>query len=299
MIRTENLLNRVKKSLSSLQIDYSKEVNSSEMFTVGKCPICNDDIIQTSGVYSCRGKLLDKCDFKRDALFEGQYVSFEEVLRFEKYQKMMNSGFNHNNSSVKTEPISNRTSNPETTKQASNTETVKMDTEPQVLGACPKCGKNVIDKKSKYACCECDYKLNKTFFNTEIKPEIVKTLLKGDYTDLMQFTNKNGETEESRLMLDNKNFNYALAKKIRSNQTNQTSELGKCPICNKNVIAGKNAFGCFGVTDGTCNFKIPARFDQMSIHSKDIVKLLNGETIQKEESFLKINVDGILEKVPF
>lgn len=323
MIKNQNsILNIVKKSLS-LRTDYSKEVNSKDMFVVGQCPKCNEDVIQTSGVYSCRGKLLDTCDFKRPALFEGAYVEFEEVLRFEKYQKMINNGFNKNSSLNVTEPASNPVSNAETT---------KVEAELQVLGSCPKCGGNVVNKNSKYACCKCDYKLNKTFFKTKIEPATVQILLKGEFTDLMKFTRKNGETEESRLMLDSKNYNYALVKKSvsnkvstkpevkeeekkvknnsntssTSNQSNPSNKkiLGKCPICNKNIITGKNAFGCFGLTDSTCTFKIPFKFDEMSINSEDIIKLLKGETVSKEDStkkevFLKIDADGILEKVPF
>lgn len=320
MIKKQNsILNIVKKSLS-LHTDYSKEVNSKDMYVVGKCPKCNDDVIQTSGTYSCRGKLLDTCDFKRPAVFDGEYVDFEDVVRFEKYQKMIKNGFTENN----------KDSSLNANEPVANTETIKVETELQVLGSCPKCGGNVVNKNSKYACCKCDYKLNRTFFKTKIEPVTVQTLLKGEYTDLMKFTRKNGETEESRLMLDSKNFNYALVKKSASNKVSTKSEvkeekvennsntsssnnqsnpsikkiLGKCPICNKNVFTGKNAFGCFGLTDSTCTFKIPFEFEQMSMNSDDIVKLLKGETVSKEDSdkkevFLKIDADGILEKVPF
>lgn len=319
-------LNNLKKVIS-LKPESNSEKNDEDVFDVGRCPKCNKIVLEGDGVYGCVGRLSGKCDFMAPTVFENEEISFEEIMQIRKYQKMIDSGFleniNENNTSTNysTVPTSNDKVETQTDAQ------IDTQTKTQVLGSCPKCKGDVIYKNSKYSCCNCDYKLNSTFFRTKIKPSIVETLLKGEQTDLMTFTKKNGETEKSRLMLDNKNFNYALVKKSASDKktiivdkevendsnnhsldeesdSNKKKILGKCPVCNNNVIAGNNAFGCFGLTNKTCTFKIPFKFNNMPIDSQEIVKLLKGETISKEDSnkeevFLKLDANGMIQEVPF
>lgn len=310
-------LNNLKKVIS-LKPESNLEKNDEDVFDVGICPKCNKMVLEGDGVYGCVGRLSGKCDFMAPTVFENEKISFEEIMKIRKYQKMIDSGFldNANENNVSTNSTVS-TSNDKVETQI-ETETERKN---QVLGSCPKCKGDVIYKNSKYSCCNCDYKLNSTFSKTKIEPPVVETLLKGEHTDWMQFTRKDGNKYKSRLMLDNKNYNYALVpykKSIpenmdkihnveenekKSNLKNKES-LGKCPVCNKDIITGNNAFGCFGLTNKTCTFKIPFKFNDMSIDSQEIVKLLKGETISKkdsnkEEVFLKIDANGMLQEVPF
>lgn len=302
------LLKGVKKILSLNTTSNTDDPES--MYIVGKCPKCNRNIIETEGFYSCRGKLLDVCDYKVSNTFEGDYLSFEEVLKFGKYQKMIKSGF------LEDDSISSKTAKynieedvkKEDVKQ--NKEMLKKEPEDtsKSLGKCPKCGAEVVSNGSKYTCTKCDYTLNGFFSKTKIPPSAIKTLLNGEYTEWMKFTGKNGGTYNSRLMLDKKNYNYARVpyenKSGNKPKNNNQNSLGKCPICRKDIIAGNNAFGCMGIKDKSCTFKIPFKLDGISVDLKNVSDLLKGDTILKkeengEEVFLKIDRDGVLERVPF
>lgn len=343
--QTNSLFKGLKDIKEILSFKNDLNANDSKaMYVVGECPKCGDSIIETGGVYSCRGRLLDTCDYTKPAILDGEHIPFEDIVKFGRYQKMMESGFLNNNTNLSNTSKNNNTQEITNLEEIEKTETndKKVEIEEKIegthktLGICPKCGGEVVYNNSKYSCTKCDYKLNGSYFKTKITPSVVEKLLKGEYSDWMQFTKKNGGTYKSRLMLDDKNYNYALVpykksasynkntdklsevkeeKKVNKesessislseeNSTNNKKSLGKCPICNKDIIAGKSAFGCMGLTQKTCTFKIPFKFDNMPIESEDMIKLLNGETILKkeangEEVFLNIDREGILERVPF
>lgn len=346
--QTNSLLKGLKdvKKILSLKNDSNMD-DSKAMYVVGECPKCGDSIIETGGVYGCRGRLLDTCDYMKPAMLDGEHIPFEDIVKFGRYQKMMESGFLNNNTNLSDTSKNNNKQETINLEEIEKTETndkkveieEKIEETHKTLGICPKCGGEVISNNSKYSCTKCDYKLNGSFSKTKITPSVVETLLKGEYTDWMQFTRKDGGTYKSRLMLDNKNYNYALVPYKKSTSSNKNNEkvdnssktkeekankepesstvlskesntdsnkkvLGKCPICNNDIIAGKSAFGCMGLTQKTCTFKIPFKFDNMPIESEDMIKLLNRETILKketngEEVFLSMDRDGILERVPF
>lgn len=332
--KTNSLLKGVKEILS-LNNNSTVE-NSDDIYTVGRCPKCNKVVLEIDGVYACAGKSSDTCDYMMPTMLDGEKISFDEILKFGRYQKMMKSGFlDDNTNSTNTSENNNKKQDVVDKKEVEKVEKVeiedkkdKIEATQKTLGICPKCGGDIISNESKYSCTKCNYKLNTLFSKTKIEPSVVETLLKGEYSDWMQFTRKDGKPYKSRLMLDDKNYNYALVpykksskvkeeEKINKESKDSTSlrkdgnpnsnnkkSLGKCPVCNKDIIAGKSAFGCVGLKNKSCTFKVPFKFEDMSINSKDITELLKGGTILKEESngeevFLKFDNEGVIERVPF
>ena len=299
--------------------NHKKENNTvSTINIVGICPKCKRGIVEDNGYYSCTGIFYNSCDYQRPAHFEGVNFSFDEIVRFEKYNKMMKAGFLDDNDNL-SENIDEENSKTSYTSSKS-------------LGTCPKCGGNIINNHSEYSCSDCDYKLKNSFSRTAISPSVIETLLKGQNTDWMSFKKKDGTTYKSKLTLDAKTYNYALvsSKKtasksstINGNKNKKDTEhkknnentkeisstinkkiLGKCPVCSNNVISGNTSYGCMGLKDKSCGFKLPFIFEDMDISSEDMTTLLKGGTILKtegdnEEVFLKMDNNGNLERVPF
>lgn len=77
--------------------------------------------------------------------------------------------------------------------------------EKEVLGACPKCGSNVIEGKDYYLCEKyknpCTFISGKTYFKAKITKADMKAMLKGKLTKPKTLTYASGKTSESELKI--------------------------------------------------------------------------------------------------
>ena len=89
--KTNSLLKGVKEILS-LNNNSTVE-NSDDIYAVGRCPKCNKVVLEIDGVYACAGKSSDTCDYMMPLMLDGEKISFDEILKFGRYQKMMNNGY--------------------------------------------------------------------------------------------------------------------------------------------------------------------------------------------------------------
>ena len=64
--------------------------------------------------------------------------------------------------------------------------------------------------------------------------------------------------------------------------------LGKCPVCGKNVIRGKQSYGCMGYNEG-CNFRVGINICKKSIPKTEVIRLLSEGSTAKMRGFISKN----------
>lgn len=273
----------------------------------GKCPVCGESIIKIQEYYVCINKMMNGCTYQRPAKFNGEEIEYSEVLKFEKYKKMLESGF-------LSEPSSKHSLNISMPK----IETVEDKENRESLGSCPSCGDYIKEYEKEYGCVNCEFTSRKYFYNTLITPDTIRTLLENSPSSLLDFKKKDGSIYSSKIKMDLATGNYSFYKeknnrKADFNKETEESKVKKekkihdsCPLCNKKVVIGKKSYGCMGVLDGSCNFTIPFEFECMPIEESDLDTLLRGSTLTlyrfdnpDDEIDIKLDSSGNLERVPF
>ena len=169
-----------------------------------------------------------------------------------------------------------------------------------ILGQCPRCGSDIIEGEKGFGCSGfrngCKFVIWKTqtrgmMSKIEVTPDMVYTLLSGKWIEEMR-PDESGEikptgkmrTENTvfskRLYSETKNrrypgkiyliddgpsSQYGASFALQEIVNEPPKPLGKCPRCGKDVIEGKNAYGCTGWKEG-CRFTIwkKARSGMMS-----------------------------------
>jgi DNA topoisomerase-3 len=61
--------------------------------------------------------------------------------------------------------------------------------------------------------------------------------------------------------------------------------LGPCPKCGRNVIRGKNAYGCIGYTEG-CDFRIGLSICHRDVSKHEVMRLLATRSTATIRGFL-------------
>ncbi|MCC8041943.1 MAG: type IA DNA topoisomerase [Oscillospiraceae bacterium] len=166
-----------------------------------------------------------------------------------------------------------------------------------VVGKCPRCGGEIVDKGKFYGCtsyeskenCGCGFTLNKShpFISGEIKPEQITLLLDGKSVSLRSINRENEQYTVEYILQDADPF----PKLIR--QQAEKVSLGKCPWCGKNVYEGKNNFYCESGRD--CGFSIwkEDRYNSLNITAQNVKELLN----KGKSKFSKKALDGTIAEV--
>ncbi|MDA8333938.1 MAG: DNA topoisomerase 3 [Peptococcaceae bacterium] len=122
----------------------------------------------------------------------------------------------------------------------------------EALGTCPLCGRDVVDYPKSYGCSGykdgCKFAVWKEIAGKKITVKQAQELLAKKKTGVLKgFKSKAGKSFDAVLVLgpDGK-VGFAFADKT-------TGSLGRCPLCGKEVVEGKNGWGCSGYKDG-CKF---------------------------------------------
>lgn len=61
--------------------------------------------------------------------------------------------------------------------------------------------------------------------------------------------------------------------------------LGKCPVCGKNVVRGKQSYGCMGYSEG-CQFRVGITICKKTIPKTEVMRLLSGGSTIKMRGFI-------------
>ena len=134
--------------------------------------------------------------------------------------------------------------------QVKNPNAANGNFEAVVVGKCPRCGMDVVEKKDFYSCSSykgkeepgCGFTINKThrqgWFDGEITPSKAKDLLSGKSIKL-KTKNQKGEKYDADWELSDDGKYVNVVKVAR-----QIESVGKCPRCGMDVVEGKMTFGC-------------------------------------------------------
>lgn len=159
-----------------------------------------------------------------------------------------------------------------------------------VVGKCPRCGMEIVEKKDFYGCSSykdatnkgCGFTLFKKhrqgWFDGEITPSKAKDLLAGKSIKL-KTTNQKGEKYEANWELkdDGKYVNI-----VRSAKS--VEAIGKCPRCGKDIVEGKMAFSCTSYKtkdEPGCGFAIWKEDKRIgTVTAKMAKELLSKEKLQ-------------------
>ncbi len=144
-------------------------------------------------------------------------------------------------------------------------------------GKCPKCGGNVIKGRKGYGCSNwqkgCHFVIWVEKNGVILSGKNIKELLENKKTSLITgFVSKRGKKFDAYLVL-NENLSVSFEFPEKTDLI-----VGKCPICNKNVIQNKLAYSCEAWKEG-CKFTIWRNFSHRNISIKEANVLLSeGET---------------------
>ena len=144
---------------------------------------------------------------------------------------------------------------------------VELDTDTgfygDVVGVCPVCGKDVVRGRYGYDCSGykegCKFHFGSFICKRAISLSNAKLLLsEGKTAEIQGFTSKSGRLFNSRLKLEGDKviFDKEQPSVEFNDEMGRLGEIvGACPLCGKNVIRGKQDYGCIGYKDG-CRFRI-------------------------------------------
>lgn len=167
------------------------------------------------------------------------------------------------------------------------------------LGPCPICGASVVEGKKGYGCSAwktgCQFVIWKEstkgpFTKMKMTPAIVKKLLTGKSV----FVNNLWSEEKQKVFPGAISMTKDPEQKsgVKINISFEKESLGKCPLCNGDIVEGTKGFGCANWKNG-CKFTIWKTGREGSALSKTKItktmakKLLKGETVEGVTLFSK------------
>lgn len=147
------------------------------------------------------------------------------------------------------------------------------------VGQCPLCQGIVGESKMAFGCSQwkatgCTFKIWKTIAQKEITDTIAKELLKNRKTKTLKgFKNKEGSPFVASLAID------AEGKIIFEFDPDDLESVGKCPLCEGDVVERKMAFGCKNWKATGCSFTV-----WKEIAGKKLTKTLVKALLKKHET---------------
>ena len=171
----------------------------------------------------------------------------------------------------------------------------KVKQEKEVVGVCPLCGGEIVERDSFYGCSNwkaknCHFSIHKEISGKKITKPVVKQLLsKGESGVLDGFkSKKTGKVFHAKLKL---NSNGTLS--FDFNIPVEDNSLGECPVCGKGVIIEKsNNYGC---SNWKCGCKAVIWKNALEFRGKEKItkseakKLFAGKKVKVK---LKRKADG-------
>lgn len=287
-IRTgENTLESLEKEMDEYVINLINDIKNSDMniinktkgTIIGKCPVCGKNVIETEKYYRCENyKKEDGCTFILGKVTAGKTIPQKEFLKLLEQKPTSKMKFKKPNSkdTFETCLIFDKDKGKivfDFGPKASN----------EILGKCPKCGKNILDKGS-YCCCEnykkdCNFAISYKIKNAELSIDDIKNILTDKETSFKDFSFGKAKIKYNK---DKEKLDF-----IFDNGEN----IGICPKCGKTVLDKGKYCKC-----ENCDFSISYNIKGTKITKTDIKNILtNKETSYKKFSFgeakLKYNKD--------
>ena len=161
----------------------------------------------------------------------------------------------------------------------------------QVLGKCPKCGKDVILTKKGGAVCvgfmdkSCDFGIYGTIAEKKLTPTQLSTLITAGHTKTIKgFKSKSGKTFDAPLKLDE---TYKVKFDFQETDAASRESEYKCPKCGRPLIYTRNGgVSCSGYKDGVCDFGIYGTIAGKQLSREHINQLLEDRKTDTINGFV-------------
>lgn len=145
----------------------------------------------------------------------------------------------------------------------------------KIIGLCPVCGQgNIVEKEETYICNKpCGFYIHKEIKNTPITPSIVRKIITQGHSDIMQFSNVEGNKFFARAILQDKEVVVQFDNKYLK---------GRCPICGGRIQVTENGYNCENglirnETEDKCNFHINKTLGNRPMTEEEVERFLSGE----------------------
>lgn len=232
---------------------------------IGICPKCGKDILEHPKVYSCSDRK-NGCDFTIWKDFRGVSIKAKQARELIEGKEVL----------LKNIPGKDEKPSYDLYIKLTNgkIESRKPVAEDNSLGACPTCGKPVVEGPKTFGCSGwkegCKFAIWKSFRKTELTAKVVKPLLAGKEVLLKDLPSEKGAYSL---------FLVLKGGKIETRQpTAEDNSLGSCPLCKKPVVEGEKSYGCSNWREG-CKFRLSKVMLTQKVSAAQMKKLLkNGKT---------------------
>lgn len=177
-----------------------------------------------------------------------------------------------------------------------------MENKKEHLGTCPVCGKGYIIEKDKTFICNnkrCGFFIHKEIKGTPISSDVVQTIISKGKSDIMRFSNSDGNVFTARIVINGK---------TAAIQFDNEYLKGKCPLCGGRVQVTMLGYNCENRlkrdenNERKCSFHVNKSLCNREITKEDVERFLEGEIDifdgfissngNEYSAFLKISEEG-------
>lgn len=155
---------------------------------VGKCPLCGSDVVEGKNYYMCSHYKQDEepCEFICSKTMGGQDITADEMAVLLSGGKTKQKKFKNKDGKSFTASL---TLEDQTFEGKTFKRVAYVFSTGEVIGKCPKCGGDIIDRAGAYGCENetCDFFITKTLKGATITPADVKNLISGKETATKKF----------------------------------------------------------------------------------------------------------------
>lgn len=264
LLTKESLIDRIKQLPQSTHTFENIE-------EIASCPKCGKMVLESPKMYACSSRK-EGCDFSIWKEFRGVALKIKQVKDLIAGKEIL----------IKNIPAKED-------KPAYDMYIILKDgqletrfptIEDSSLGACPQCGKPVIEGQKGFGCSGwrtgCKFTIWKSFRNSELTPKIIKPLLLGKEVLLQGLPSEKGAYDLYLKLKDGK-------VETRSPSAEDKS-IGSCLLCKNPVIENEKNYGCSNWRAG-CKFKLQKEFLGQKITVTQFKKLLKAGKTDKIEGF--------------
>lgn len=241
---------------------------SIEYPTVGTCPFCGGNVVETARGYICRNRKKDdpnSCTLRIPKFIAGCTIEKKDVQfilagKATEIKQFTNKGEKYPASLVLDKERGVRFQSPDR----------------KVIGTCPFCGGRVLETEKSYFCenkrkddpDSCQFWIQKSIGGAVLNKDDIDRLLRREETGKYTIKKKD-KTDWTVSFYNDKDGNF----KIKSQDERKT--IGPCPLCGKPVIAAGNNFFCSAGAD-QCKWTFPRKIKETILKDEDVAVLLDG-----------------------
>ena len=280
-----------------LKEDGSLDFEFAEREAIGTCPRCGRDIIEGKMGFGCVGYRdeANPCKFtiwKNNALLEKSKKSVTTAMA----KKLLSDGY------CDVKGLVSKNGNKYDAKlilqddgERVNLNVEFPEREINVVGVCPRCGRDVIEGSKGFGCVgykdeakPCKFTIWKTNAlleksGKEVTESMVRDLLTDGKCKVKGLKSSSGSTYNAEFKLADDGERVSLEMQL---DEFEATVVGTCPRCGRDVVEGGKGFGCVGYKDESdkCSFFLSKSPPILASSNKELTetqakKLLNGDTI--------------------